>query len=154
MSQTAGTLVPYGTTVTVDYDPNCAIWFGEYHHPTNVWRLSTNPNLGSPWIAQSVNGWAYPVVNGGCAKSGTTPLYEWRYSTQAAYYFTIVANWNQPGWIHQGPIACMFSQQVPGSQAVYDHLTNPGSEPAKYSWEFTPSPGNPTPVWFQPDHQN
>ena len=140
--------------MAVDYDPNCAIWFGEYHHPTNVWRLSTNPNLGSPWIEQSVNGWAYPVANGGCAKAGTTPLYEWTYSTQAAYYFTIVANWNHPGWINQGPIACLFSQQVPGSQPVYDHLTNPGSKPAKYSWEFGPSPGNPTPVWFQPDHQN
>ena len=147
--------VPYGTTVTADYDPSYAVWFGEYHHPTNVWLLSTNPGLGSPWIQQSVNGWAYPVVNGGCAKAGTTPLYQWSYSTQAAYYFTTVANWNHRGWTDQGAIACVFSTSVPGSSAVYDHLTNPNSpdQPAKYSWEFGPSPGNPAPVWFQPDHQ-
>jgi len=158
MSQTAGALVAYGTQVDLYYDPNCAVWFGEYHHPTNVWLLSTNPGLGSPWIQQSYNGWAYPVVNGGCAstggKAGTTPIYQWSYSTQEAYYFTTVAGWNGAGWNYDGPIACVFAAPVANTVPVYDHLTNPGAQPAKYSWELTPSNNDPTPLWYQPDHQN
>lgn len=160
----AGTLVDYGSTATVNYDPYAAVPLYEFYEPkAQIYYLSTNPSAPSGFVSKGSAAAAYRPSGGVCGTAGskakTEGLYSYQYGAgqpnsggETHHFFTPSSTWasGHPGWSPVGaPIACVFANSVPGTTAVYDHFINPGTVPGNHSWELVQGNGA-TLVWYQP----
>ncbi|MCU4185280.1 hypothetical protein K6U06_12975 [Acidiferrimicrobium sp. IK] len=166
-SPAAGTTVPPGSALTLDYDPVCAAPLYEQNHiGTNVFFLTFDASswpsgLSSEWTHPTGAGAdAYQLQGGACPKAGTVPLYEFEYLATGTnsgnrdhFYFTTRRGFAAKGWTAKGAMACVFPSQVAGTVPVYANYLNDPSVPADYVWTpNTPNSNTPNPVWYQPQH--
>ena len=155
----AGTVVNQGSQVDLYYDPYCFVGLYEWNRQgTQIWYLSTssatpaNNTAANPWVSHGAAAGIYPLVNGGCAKAGTTKLLSWQYNTSSYqhHYFTIDASWHNPGWSGGGAIGCVFSTHVAQSITVWGYYINRGQPPpGNWFWDLKQG-ANGVITWYQP----